>query len=210
MRNAMLMCAVMLLWSASSAPAADVWFGPKVGLPVPGRDVGGSPTGFAVGVTLQQMDTPYVGPGLDIVYHHWPASSGYRAAYERYLAFPYYRAIEGDEYAFSTVRISVHLKLVAPLRGAFRPWFRPGLGFYRIDRNLTAPDWEGSTSVYVGGGPRRVALVPGACIGAGFDVRRGERTMVGLHAEYHRLIAEDADIPKFSALTVGAHLMFGR
>lgn len=161
------------------------------------------------GTLALQAGTRDIGGGFDLVYHYWPTSPGYKARYDEYLRFAFFRVIDGDAYAVSAIRLTASLKLVAPLRAPVRPWLRLGAGVFRIDRNLAPPDWNGTPYTWDERGPTLAVLVPGVCLGAGFDVRRSERTVTGLEIEYHRLNGEEDRIPAFTAFTVGLRVLLG-
>lgn len=208
MRLRTLALTAALLALAAGADAQGLWIGPQLAFPVPGRNIGDAQLGFDAGVTFDYLQDPNGGVGVDLIYHYWPASPSYKAAFDDYLARTRYQVIDGSTWAFSALQATVHGKLVVPIVGQHGPWVQIGLGAYRVDRNLTEPDWVGSTFIR-GGSHSNITTVPGWYGSVGFDVRTGPNTRVGLGAEYHYLWLGAEEGPEFSAITVGTHLLFG-
>ncbi len=208
MRLKILALTAALLALAMGADAKGLWIGPKLAFPVPARDIGDAQLGLDAGVTFDYLQDAYGGVGVDLIYHYWPASPSYKAAFDNYLASTRSEVIDGSTWAFSALQATVHAKLVAPIVGQHRPWVQIGIGAYRIDRNLTE-NWVGSTFIIVPGNHSNISTVPGWYGSVGFDVRTGPNTLVGLGAEYHHLWLGTEEGPEFSAITVGTHLLFG-
>jgi hypothetical protein len=202
---------------ATGAEARNTWFGAQLAFPVPARDIGDTPPGIDAGVTFDVMTKPYVGFGVDLIYHYWPASPEYKAAFDRYLRRTRFWVIDGTTWAFSAFQTTAHVKLVAPLNGRCRPWVQAGAGVYRLDRHLTEPNMDGVYAGIVGAGPINGEAVLGWYGSVGFDFRTSSNLVLGLDASYHRVQSEeesiqwvrDADIPDFTAFTVGTHIQFG-
>ncbi|MBI5710932.1 MAG: hypothetical protein HZC42_11620 [Candidatus Eisenbacteria bacterium] len=194
---------------AAGAEAKSTWFGPQLAFPVPARDIGDTQLGIDAGVTLNNMGSSHVGVGVDLVYHYWPASPEYKAAFDRYLRSTRYEAIDGSTWAFSAFQVTAHLKLVAPMIERHGPWLQVGAGMYRLNRNLADPNWDDSVVIVVGRGLSNITVVPGWYASVGFDFRTCSNMVLGLDANYHHLRSENKDIPHFSAFTVGTRVLFG-
>lgn len=202
---------------ATSAEARSIWFGPSIAFPIPAADVGESQLGVDLGLTLHSMESSHVGVGLDLVYHYWPASPEYTAAYDRYLR-GWLQTIDSPTWSFSAIQVSGHLKFIGPTIRGHAPWAQIGGGFYRVNRNLADPNWEGSVMTVLGGGPNRIVVVPGWYGSIGVDFRTSPTMVLGLNATYQRLSAEsepsvwgdEIAIPGFSAFTVGTQILFGK
>lgn len=218
MRLRILALTAALLALAMDADAKGLWIGPQLAFPVPAGDVGDAQLGLDAGVTLDYLKDSHGGVGVDLIYHYWPASPSYKAKFDDYLASTRFQVIDGSTWAFSALQATVHVKFVASIDGRHRPWVQIGGGAYRIDRNLTEPNWAGSTVIVVGGNQSNVTTVPGWYGSIGFDVRIAPKTLVGIGAEYHHVLS-DAQYRRlsldtqgalgFSAITVGTHLLFG-
>lgn len=208
MRIAVLALILMCLAAETSARDGTIWLGPEVSFPVPARDLGDDQLGIDAGMTLTVMRNTYVGTGVDLVHHYWPASPGYRAAFDRYLRRTRFQTIESTTWAFTALQLTVHVKLVAPVSDHYSPWVQVGAGLYRLDRNLGPPNWENS-STRVLYHPGDIAMVPGGYARVGFDVRTGSRWTAGFMATFHYIGSEHEDIPDFSALNAGTRLQFG-
>ena len=190
--------ALALLAITTGAQARTTWFGPQLALPLQARDIGDSQVGISVGLTATDMHRPHVGSGLDLAWHYWPASPGYKAAYDRVLRNRFFRVIDGSEWAMSAVQASGHVKVVAPIGDRYTPWLKAGFGVYRVDSRATglpgtritfAPGWYGST---------------------GFDFATGAGTAFGLDASFHQVWMDDFYGRDFTAFTAGTHVLFGR
>ena len=195
---------------ATGAGAASTWFGPELAFPVVARDVGDSQLGIDAGVTVHSMRGSYVGIGADLVYHYWPASPGYKAAFDRYLERRRFQVIDSPTWAFSAVQLTAHVKLVAPEIRRHSPWVKLGAGIYRLDRNLAGPNWDRVYAYVVGGNQSNIQAVLGWYGSVGFDFRTGSNMALGLRTDYHSVRSENEDAPSFSAFTVGTHILFGR
>lgn len=186
---------------------------PRVGLqlawPVQSRDVGDQ-LGMGVGVVLEEADGAS-STGIDLVYHYWPASQKYQAAYDTYLRNYWYQAIDSPRWGFTAFQITPHVKITAPIAARHRPWVQIGGGLYRLNRSLASPDWTGSPIRIIGKGRSNITVVPGWTGSVGFDLQAGPRSIVGFDMTYHHLWPEEDNrgIPAFSAYTVGTHFLFG-
>ena len=194
---------------ACSAKAKNVWFGPQLSFPVPAGDIGDAPLGIDAGVTLNNMKSSHGGVGVDLIFHYWPASPEYKAAFDRYLRDTRFQVIDDSIWAFSAIQFTAHVKLVAPMSDRRGAWVQIGAGVYRLNRNLADPNWDNSVVRLLGPPPSNIALVPGWYTSVGFDFQTGSNTALGLEADYHRLTSEHTRIPGFSAFTVGTHILFG-
>jgi opacity protein-like surface antigen len=192
---------------APGAEARSVWIGPLISFPVPAGDVGSDQLGIGAGVTLNSMDTRYAGVGLDFVYHYWPASPEFKAAFDRYLRNWRFETIDDSTWAFSAFQMTAHARLAVPIGERHSPWIQVGGGVYRVNRNLAEPNWSGSPVTVTGAD--LITFVPGWYLSIGFDFRTNSRMVMGLNANYHRLGSENENVPGFTALTVGTHILFG-
>lgn len=184
--------------------------------PLPARDVGNSELGVGAGVSVTSMPDKYVGVGVDLVYHYWPASAGFTGAFDRYLRTRRYQALEGDTWAFTTVGFTPHLVLQAPLGPRFTQRLQVGAGVYRLNRNLDYQWSPGTTGWIIGPGTGNISAVPGAYGTVGLDFHDASVLSVGVEATFHYLWMHDKtmygykDLPDFSALTAGLRVGFGR
>jgi hypothetical protein len=217
MRPGILAWTVAALALAASAEAQDVWVGPQLGFPVPARDVGDQQLGVGAGVTFTVMNNSHVGYGVDLLYHYWPASPGYKAAFDRYLRRTRFETIDSETWALSAFQATVHVKLVAPRRGRISPWAQVGGGLYFLDRHLEMASREGVYAWVEGTDDVGTGVVPGWYTSVGFDYRACSGVAVGLDVGYHDVFSEyeghswsvDKHIPGFSAFTLGTHVLFG-
>ena len=208
MRLGVLAVACACLAIAVRAEAKDTWFGAQVAFPTPAGDIGDSQLGIDVGVTLDHLNSPYAGVGLDVIYHYWPASAEYQAAFDRYLRKWRVQSIDSPTWAFSALQFTAHVKLVAPMAERHGPWFQLGGGVYRLNRNIAEPNWDNAFVIYVGRAGN-IAHVPGWYASAGYDFPTRTNMVVGIDASFHRLSPEEKDVPEFSAFTIGTHVLFG-
>jgi hypothetical protein len=218
MRLRILALTLACLAFATGAEAEGIWFGPQLSFPVPARDIGDTALGIDAGVTFNVMTKSHVGFGVDLAYHYWPTSPEYKAAFDRYLRSTRFEVIDAATWAFSAFQATAHVKLVAPLRGRCSPWAQAGMGLYRLNRHLTEPNWDGVYARVLGTDPVNIEVAPGWYGSVGFDFRTCSNLVLGLDVNYHRVWSDDdsvmwlgkADIPNFSAFTVGTHILFGR
>jgi hypothetical protein len=200
---------------AAPSMAGTTWVGAQLHFPVPARDIGDSQLGMGAGVTLTQMKHANVGVGADLIYHYWPASAGYTAALDRHLRSTRFQTLEGSTWAFMTLQVTGHVKLVAPAGRRYAPWLQVGAGAYRLDLNLDEQRPADTYAWVVGPGLGNISVVPGGYGGAGLDVHVSPAVVLGLDATYHYVRARDKswsgvnDLPDFSAFTIGAHVRFG-
>jgi hypothetical protein len=209
MRLGILALAFACLAIATGAEARSTWIGPQLGFPLPVRDIGDTQLGIDAGVTLNNMESAHVGVGLDFVYHYWPASPDYKAAFDRYLGSARYQVIDGSIWAFSAFQVTAHLKLVPPRLERHGPWVQLGGGMYRLNRNLAKPNWDGSVVIVEGGGPSDIAVLPGWYARVGLDFRIYSKMVLGLDADYHHVGSEGSLLPDLTAFTLGTHILFG-
>lgn len=202
---------------ASAAPAAagTTWLGAQLYFPAPARDIGDTQLGVDAGVTLTQMKNAYVGVGADLIYHYWPASSGYEAAFDRYLRTERMEALEGSDWALSAFQITGHVKLVAPAGERYAPWMKVGAGIYRLNLNLDQRRPEGTYAWAEGLG--NISVVPGGYGGVGLDFHVSSPVVLGVDATFHYVRSRQKstwgwggmnDLQDFSAFTVGMHALF--
>jgi hypothetical protein len=210
-RIAVLSLACLVL--GGQAAAATTWIGAQLNVPVPGSDVADTQLGADAGVTLTRMKNAYVGLGVDAIYHYWPASATYQAAFDRYLRSTRFEALDGP-WAFTALQVTGHVKLVLP--GRYAPWLQVGGGAYRINRNLDERRPQGTYAwVVAGPGLSNISVVPGGYGGVGVDVHASQAVMLGLDATFHYVRTREksgsttGDLPDFSTFTVGAHVLFG-
>lgn len=218
MRLRVLVAALAFLAIGETAEAEEtIRFGPVLGFPVAAGDIGDHELGVDAGVTVDLMKRRNVGIGLDVVYHHWPASRGYQAEYDRFLR-SWFQTFDSPTWSLRALQTSAHVKFLAPSVRHHTPWLQIGGGFYRLDRNLAEPDWEGSVAQLLIETPGRTSFVPGWSAAVGVDSRISANASVGVHATFHRVLEDDEPtvwgtpmkIPGFSVLTIGANVLFGR
>ena len=217
MRAGILALTVGALALAASAGAQDVWIGPQFAFPVPARDVGDHELGVGTGVTVTLMNDSHIGFGVDLLYHYWPASPAYKAAFDRYLKSTRFETIDSETWALSAFQATVHMKLVAPLSGRFSPWAQVGGGLYRLDRHLEKASREGVYAWVGGMDDLDTGVGPGWYGSVGFDYRACSDVAIGLDVNYHDVFSRyegsswsvDKHVPGFSAFTVGTHVLFG-
>jgi hypothetical protein len=217
MRLSILTATLACLAMATAAHASRITsIAPQLGFPVPGRDVGSDQLGVSVGVALHDMESPHVGVGLDVVYHYWPASPGYKAAFNRYLSNTYLEELDSPTYAFQAIQVTPHVRVLARSTKTWSPWLQAGAGFYLVRHDLGKPTWTGNVTV-TGPGPDEVTVTPGWNLALGCDSRSGPRASVGLDITMHTLWAESspgllggsAKIPAFVAISAGMHVLYG-
>lgn len=185
--------------------ASETWIGARLGAPVPGDDVGDRPIGGNAGLTLETTDGRYVGVGMDIVFHSFPASSEYRAAVDRWLRAWRYQQIDSPDWAFEAVQFTAFVKLRAPVLGRHGPWVKAGTGFYRVDENLADPSWVGSVARWAG--RAEPLLVEGWNAGGGLELRAGSNARLALGVQYHEIQRVYRGVPEFTVLTIGLDVM---
>ena len=200
------------------AEAAGIWLGPQIAFPLPGRCSADNQLGVDAGLTFSRMENPYAGFGADVIYHYWPVSQAYKANFDQFLSRTRYQVIDGSSYAFHALQMTGHVRLAAPVFERHLVWVRVGVGFYRVNRNLEAPSWEGSPIKVIGLRAGNITVVPGGYGAIGFDLRPNRGTGIGLDANFHQLwsgsepgVFGDREIPpNFSTFTLGMHVLFGR
>lgn len=210
-----LTCACLAV--AAGAEAQDVWIGPQLGFPVPARDVGSHELGVGTGVTVTLMNNSYVGYGVDVLYHHWPASPGYKAAFDDFLRRTRFEVLDSETWAMSAFQYTAHMKLVVPLTRRLSPWGQLGAGLYRVDRRLQDASREGVYAWVVGTNPLKTWVGPGWYGSVGLDFRAAPRIALGFDASYHHVWSEgegygwakSVRAPDFSVFTAGTHILFG-
>src|SRR5512134_3016610 len=106
MPTRILMATFACLALAAPAEAATTWIGAQLHVPVPARDIGDTQLGAGAGVTLTRMENAYVGIGVDLIHHYWPASAEYTAAFDRYLRSNRFEALEGSTWAFTALQVT--------------------------------------------------------------------------------------------------------
>jgi hypothetical protein len=199
------------------AEAGTTWLGAQLHFPVPAGDVGNSQLGVDAGVSVTQMQGPWVGIGADLGYHYWPASSGYEAAFNRYLRTERMEALTSPEWALSALQMTGHVKFVVPAGKRCAAWMKVGAGAYRLNLNLDQQWPSGTYATVRGAGLGNIKLVAGGYGSIGLDVRASSRVVLGLNATLHYVgMGERSpwgwrgmnDLQDFSAVTVGMHAMF--
>jgi hypothetical protein len=211
-----LMLAFACLTFAAPSKAGTTLLGAQLQFPVPARDIGDTQLGVGAGVTLTKMKNEHVGIGANLIYHYWPASAGYEAAFDRYLRSARFEALDGSTLAFTALQLTGHVKLVAPASRRYAPWVQVGAGAYRLNRNLEEQRPEGTYAWVTGPGSGNISIVPGWYGGVGLDFHVCSPVVLGLDATFHYLRSREKswsrvnDLPDFSAFTVGTHVLFGR
>ena len=135
-----LMLTAACLAFAARAEAGTTWVGAQLQFPVPASDIGDRQLGVGAGVTLTKMTNTHVGFGADLIYHYWPASTGYESAFDHYLRSTRLEALQGSAWAFTAFQVTGHVKLVAPLGQRYAPWVQIGAGGYRLNSISTSND----------------------------------------------------------------------
>ncbi len=213
-----LLLAVAILASAAPAEGGATWAGAQMQFPVPTLDIGDTQLGADAGVTVTHMENAHFGVGADLVYHYWPASSGYEAAFDRYLRTRRMEALEGSEWALSAFQLTGHVKLVAPAGEHFAPWMQVGAGVYRLNLNLDQRKPEGTYAWVEGAGSGNIRVVAGGYGGVGLDFHVSSPVVLGVDATFHYVRSRQtgtwgwggmSDMPDFTAFTVGVHALFG-
>lgn len=202
---------------AASAVAGTSSVGAQLHFPVPARDVGDTQLGVDAGVTLTTMTNAYLGVGADVIYHYWPASAGYTAAFDRYLMGSRFETLAGSTWAFTALQVTGHVKLVVPTDRRCVPWVQVGAGAYRLNLNLDEQRPEGTYSWVEGPGLGNTWVVAGGYGRAGLDFHLSSPVVLGASATFHYVRSRHKsllwtgvyDMPDFSAFTVGTHVLFG-
>ncbi len=213
-----IMLTVASLAFAAPAGAEPIWVGAQLHFPVPAGDIGDTQLGADTGVTLTAMKNSYVGVGVDLIYHYWPASSGYEAAFDRWLRTERMEALEGSDWALSAFQITGHVKLVAPAVRLCTPWMQVGAGAYRLNLNLDERRPQGTYAWVEGPRSGNVRFVPGGYGGIGLDFHLSSPVVLGVDATFHYVRSRQKatwgwdginDFQDFSAFTIGTHVLFG-
>jgi len=196
--------------------------GPEIAIPVPGIDVGRDQLGIDAGIVVDATVYRHVRVGFDLMYHYWPTDAAYKAAIDHFLYSEFLTAIDGAHYAFSAIQASPHVRFESSVGGGAWGWAQIGPGLYVVNHNLAPADWSGGWLQVLGPGMERTSPVFGIHLGVGLDGQPGPHTVLGVDATLHILPVEgDEDlvfgsspgmvhIPGFTALTLGAHVLFGR
>src|SRR5258705_6058652 len=164
-----LVATLACLASAAHAEAGRVEVGPFVGFPLSTKDAGNTELGLNAGVTAGVMSDSWFGVGLDVGYQYWPVSSAYKEAFERATFF---LVIDEPTWAFRTIQIAAHARVVAPVSRWCQPWAQLGGGMYFVNYNIELLDDESH-------------LKQGYFAGVGLDLRRGTGMKLGLDVTYH-------------------------
>lgn len=218
MRTRLWMPALALLVLAATARADGTWLGGvQAQWPVPASDVGDTRLGGDAGVTLTRMVNPYVGIGADAIYHYWPASAGYEAAFDRWLRTERLQSLAGSDWAMSAFQLTGHIRLAVPMGARFTPWMQVGAGKYRVDLNLDERRPAGTYAWVEGPETGNIRSVGGGYGELGLDFRSSPRVILGVNAAFHYVVSHEKstwgfaginDLQDFSAIVVGAHVMF--
>jgi len=163
-----LMLTAACLAFAARAEAGTTWVGAQLQFPVPASDIGDRQLGVGAGVTLTKMTNTHVGFGADLIYHYWPASTGYESAFDHYLRSTRLEALQGSAWAFTAFQVTGHVKLVAPLGQRYAPWVQIGAGGYRLNLNLDEQR-PGGTYTWVEGGSSNISVAFGGYGALGLD-----------------------------------------
>jgi len=185
--------------TAMSLPAWGFELGPQLALSVPTGSAGDTyAPGVGGGLTATFMHNSFAGVGVDLAYHHWPGASDAEAEFDAWLSRLIGRPITGTKWRLGAFEVAGYVKAVAPVRGPVVPWLRAGVAYYYLRNRLELmgraaddTDWEFG---YVGG--------------VGFDVRATGTMKLGLDATCRYLMWEDDAGQRFTAYTIGAHLLF--
>lgn len=205
--------ALLLIAFATRAQAGSAWVGAELHLPVPARDIGDSQLGADAGLTLTAMTNRFVGVGVDVAYHYWPASSAYRDGFNRYLRTTRMESLVGSDWALSALQTTAHLKFVVPVSNRCEPWVQVGAGFYRVNFNLDERRPPGTFGWVEGVTNTTVDL--GGYGGVGLDVRVSPRVTLGVGTKYHYVISGKKsefgygginDLQDVTAITAGLHV----
>jgi hypothetical protein len=167
-----------------------------VSFPLTASSAGSDPMGIDVGVTFEdETKQEHVVVGLDAIYHYWPASSEYKAAFDEHLTHTRSEVIDGSTWAFYAYQFGGHVKVVLPLGERLGPWAQIGGAIYTVDRNIS---------------PNEFDLLPGWNGSFGFDVPTVGNAAISVCATYHRLIEQERNgIPDFEVWTIGTQIRIG-
>ena len=212
----LLIASALVLAAATSADARATRAVVQFGFPLAARDAGNSRLGVDAGASIETMPAAYYGFGLDLIYHYWPTSPDYRAAFDRYLSSTRFQVLDSSDWAFGALQVTPHLRLLAPEYARIRPWIELGGGLYWVDRNISDPNWDGAVISVRGVDWHDTVMLPGWTSSAGFDVRIGARTALGTDATFHEVGRQNAtgawgdpvSLRPFRVWTVGTHVIF--
>jgi hypothetical protein len=218
MPSRFLTLAFAFLVLSAPAEAGTTWLGAQLQFPVPASDIGNTQLGMGAGVTLTQMQNAYVGVGADLIYHYWPTSSGYEAAFDRYLRTERMEALQGSDWAFAALQLTGHIRLLPPVARRYVPWVQVGAGAYRLDLNLDQQWPPGTYARVLGPGLSNFKIVPGGYGEVGVDLHVSSPVVLGVNATFQYVRSRQTstwgwgginDMQDFSAFTVGVHALFG-
>lgn len=209
-----LLLAIACLVLAADARAQSSWWGGRVEIPMAGDDVGEDELGFSVGLTRLRMHNDHVGVGLDLRFHEWPASDGYRAELDRYLR-RWYQSLDSPTWTFHTYEVSGHVKFAAPAVVRMAPWIQAGAGVGLVDRRIGAPTWETFGIRVIDSQPARLTALPVWNAGAGLDLHASPTSTVSVCATWRGIVNEgflgtsvrQAQMPAFTGFTLGVQLL---
>ena len=218
MPRGILMLAIGCIVLASPAEGGTMWIGAQMHFPVPARDIGSAQLGASAGVNVTYMGNAYIGVGADLVYHYWPASPGYVAAFDRYLRTERMEALLGSDWALSAQQLTGHVRLAMPAAGRCMPWMQIGAGLYRLNYNLDERWPAGTYAQVLGPTLSKSRNVSGGYGAVGLDVHTSPRMVLGVDAAFHYVASYQkstwgwtgiTDLQDFAALTAGVHAKFG-
>ena len=188
------------------------------GVPLSAQDVGDDRPGRGGGVSVTHMGESFVGFGVDVLAHDWPASASYRESFDRYLRSTRFETIRGTEWGFTALQMTAHVRLALPGALRFAPWMQVGGGAYRLDLNLNEVR-TADTYAWVEGPEvsQKSWTVAGGYAEAGLDLHVFSRLALGMDLTVHDVITNrkgeglfaSSRLPDFQALTFGTHLQFG-
>jgi hypothetical protein len=159
------------------------------------------------------MTNRFVGVGVDVSYHYWPASSAYTAAFNRYLRTTRMESLVGSDWALSALQTTAHLRFVVPVGDRYEPWVQVGAGFYRVNFNLDERRPPGTFGWVEG--VTNTAVDLGGYGGAGLDFRVSPRVTLGMDTKYHYVVTGKKsvfgygginDLQDVTAITAGLHV----
>ena len=183
--------------------------GAQFSIPLSGADVASSELGMNAGLSLTSMSGPTLGIGLDLAYHYWPASNGFKQGFNSLLSRETFdlARLGGTTWKLSALQMTGHLKVVAPAVGRVRPWLKAGAGAYLVDPHTSGfSAQEFSFQVKIGPFPNEIVAGFSGIIGV--DLLNRGRTSFGLDASYDHLWSHDALGSNFDALALGVHVLF--
>ena len=209
MRSMIVAVAIASLAIAARAEARGFQLGPKFAISAPTGDFGDALIpGIDAGITVDFMEKPTAGVGVDLCYHRWSASQDANASVDAFLSSLSGTTITGSKGTVTAVQTTLHVKLMPPVSGPIVPWVQVGMGAYRVNRILELPEAQlraaGWEVQYRAGDDVTYEL--GYVGDIGFDT--DTRMRFGLDASYH-FLPEQTLRTNVTAFTIGVHMLFG-